>query len=164
MHIKNVTIRTSLVVQWLSLCTAYAGGVCSISCQVAKIPRASVAWPKKMHYNNLFFLFREDLRISQNAHDIKFYHGGYITMYGMIPSLLQKKKITHSYTWLEGGRWKEMYLGSGIMSDLTFSFIFKWVFQFFYKKYGFTVITDYLCACITIYFKAWFVLNWKPGF
>ena len=86
-----------------------------------------------MRYNNLFF-FREDVKISQNAHDVTFYNGGYIAMYSMIPILL-KKKITHTYTWLEGGGWKEMHLGNAIMSDLTFSFILKWIFQFFYSKY-----------------------------
>ena len=44
-----------------------------------------------------FFFFREDVKISQNAHDVTFYNGGYITMYSMIAILL-KKKITHTYT------------------------------------------------------------------
>ena len=85
------------MVQWVRLCAANAGGMCLIPHQVTKIPQASVAWPKKMHYNNLFFFFREDVKISQNAHDVTFYNGGYITMYSMIPILL-KKKITHTYT------------------------------------------------------------------
>lgn len=42
-----------------------------------------------------FFFFREDLKISQNAHDVKFYNGGYTTMYDMIPILLKKKNHTH---------------------------------------------------------------------
>ena len=151
------------MVQWLSLCAAYAGGVFSISCQVTKIPHASVAWPKKMHYNNLFFSFQRRFKDFTKCPWYKVLSWRIYNYVRYDTKSVKKKKITHSYTWLEGGRWKEMHLGSGIMSELTFSFIFKWVFQFFYK-YGFTVITDYLCACITIYFKAWFILNWKPGF
>ena len=48
-----------------------------------------------------FFFFREDLKISQNAHDVKFYNGGYTTMYGMIPILLKKKSHTHTHNWKE---------------------------------------------------------------
>ena len=89
------------MVQWLRLCAASAEGMCLIPYQVTKIPHASVAWPKKIRYNNLFFFFREDLKISQNAHDVKFYNGGYTTMYGMIPILLKKKSHTHTHNWKE---------------------------------------------------------------
>ena len=50
---------TSLIVQWFRLHVPNARDMVSMPGRVTKIPHASVSWPKKIRYNNLFFFFSE---------------------------------------------------------------------------------------------------------